>query len=198
MQCVWFKNGMEFQALLFFTPGISNSFSRDCCTKQDLSVRAQLHRTELPHTGPISLKVVLIKENKKEHQPLSYTITSGETQGCQLELTPDPGVVVKQSTVLIQTWGKSLIQSSDAFLLRHTRSPSSLAGSKGNIPCSSPQIMLYLKMPAGAVLMKDRHLIAGWSHAPGAAIVLLAEITCWKHTKPSINANYDYLYYRQS
>lgn len=49
------------------------------------------------------MKAVLIKENRKEHQFLSYPITSRETQDLQLELTPDPGVPVERPKVLSQT-----------------------------------------------------------------------------------------------
>lgn len=56
--------------------------------------------------GATGMKAVLIKENRKEHQFLSYPITSRETQDLQLELTPDPGVPVERPKVLSQTWDK--------------------------------------------------------------------------------------------
>lgn len=65
-----FKMVWNFR-LCFSTIAISNSFSSDSSAKQDLSVRVQLHKAELPHTGSINMKVALIKGSEKERAPIS-------------------------------------------------------------------------------------------------------------------------------
>lgn len=57
--------------LCFSTMAISNSFSSDPCARQDLSVRAQLHKAEPTQTGSINMRVALIKESERERTPIS-------------------------------------------------------------------------------------------------------------------------------